>query len=78
MPSSTRSGGQLRKPPATTKVPALACASLSLLGLYPGKTWRTKDGVLLSEVVSGAQSEVICYRDEEVDVMGRVSVWMSP
>jgi hypothetical protein len=36
------------------------------------------DGVLLSEVASGPQSEAICYRDEEVDVVVRTSIWMTP
>jgi hypothetical protein len=78
MPSTTRSGGQLRKSPATSKVPVLACACLSVLGFYPGKTCKMKDGVLLSGVVSGAQSEATCSRNEEVDLIGRASVWMSP
>jgi hypothetical protein len=34
--------------------------------------------MLLSEVASEAQSEAICHRDEEVGVMVRASLWMSP
>jgi hypothetical protein len=78
MPCTIRSGGELRNSFATGWVPVLACASLSLLCSYPGKTGKMKYGVLLSEVASGVQSEAICHRDEEVGVMVRASVWMSP
>jgi hypothetical protein len=40
--------------------------------------WQDDGWLPLREVASGVQARAICYRDEEVDVMVRASVWMSP